>query len=196
MGTIIKSEASAHLHIFQDWPSSVKEDHMARTLALVLSLLVILSVSTNAQDTIKTYNKYVIVRQNGDRMEGRDGTLTPTQFNGVLLNGTQFNLQKNEIKTLYIEGGTRAGTYALYGGAIGLVTSLASILGASSSVAGVDEEKAIILTAALTGGGAIIGGLIGSSSTEWRIEPVVTLVPKLPKNSDCTAFALRFSIKL
>jgi hypothetical protein len=150
-----------------------------------------------SQDSIRTYKNFVVVQQNGERFEGQDGVMTAKRFTGFLKNGTPFDISKNDIETLFVQTGSQSGKYALYGGLFGLAIGVVAYISwAADPMRNDNGPSPLVLTLASTACGALIGGIIGSSSSEWHVEPIVAFLPMHPNDFQNSVFAVRLSINL
>lgn len=148
-----------------------------------LALLVVLgsgpSVAQPAHaPTQRAFGEFLIINKNGDRIQGRSGSLDAARLTGVSEEGRQLDISRDDIQTLYLKEGSLAGRMALYGGGVGLAFSSLVLLRV-----GIDDPRffqqkgAGTVSVALIGGstalGALIGLAIGAGKSEWRVEPVV-----------------------
>lgn len=85
-----------------------------------------------------------------------------------LVNGNKITdqLPNTDIRYISVKSGNYAGTYAVYGGAIGLLSSLIAVL--ENEPYGNSGFYWTPFILGFTGGGAIIGGLVGVLSPRWK----------------------------
>ena len=92
-------------------------------------------------------------------------SLVPTDFTEP----APIHAHINDIYTLRISQGSKAGEYAIYGALLMAVSSLLAVADVSSDpYTEVDENAAKNLTIGFTIGGALVGGIIGSTKHKWK----------------------------
>jgi hypothetical protein len=138
-----------------------------------------LSHSILAQaDARRTYKKFLIIRQGGERIEGSDGVLEANRLTGMSLTGESVEVAVGDIKTLYTAQESRVGTLALYGGITGLAVTGLCALPLLSIPNFFSYRGAVLGTAIGLGAGALlgagVGALLGLGGNDWQVEPVVT----------------------
>ncbi|HEX5744769.1 MAG TPA: hypothetical protein VFZ09_00920 [Archangium sp.] len=125
----------------------------------------------------KTYKKFLIIRQGGERIEGSEGVLQANRLTGKTLSGESVDMAVGDIKTLYSSQGSPVGSGALWGGVTGLVVTGVCALPLLSIPHFFSYDGAILGTAIGLGAGTLIGaGLgawIGSMGDGWQVEPIV-----------------------
>ena len=126
----------------------------------------------------RTFDEFLVIRKDGERIEGRNGALSDARLTGTAPGGARVELLRDDIKTLYSKEGSQAGVMALCGGGVGLALSGITLLRLgldnptlfnSESASGV----ALGFVAGSTALGALIGLAVGAGTSNWRIEPVV-----------------------
>jgi hypothetical protein len=125
----------------------------------------------------KTYKKFLVIRQGGERIEGSEGVLAANRLTGKTLAGESVDMAVGDIKTLYTSQGSPVGSGALWGGIAGLVITGACALPLLTIPDFFSYDGAILGTSIGLGAGALIGaGLgawIGSMGDGWQVEPIV-----------------------
>ncbi|HVE84747.1 MAG TPA: hypothetical protein VND93_17950 [Myxococcales bacterium] len=147
--------------------------HVSQSLIL-LAVLAGPLARANPDQRSATYERLVLVTKEGKRVEGRQGTLGAASLTFTVA-GAPATVPLGDIKTLYVAGESLAGTMALCGAGVGLVLGFTAaydsgLLGSSSSSA---LGPTLLLMGGLAGGGALIGGVIGASMIQWRVQPIV-----------------------
>lgn len=122
--------------------------------------------------------EFVLIRKDGDRIEGRSGALSATRFTGISADGKQLEFLPDDIGTLYRKEGSQAGRMALCGAGIGLAFSGAVLLRVGAEYPDAFRDETVTrVSAALVGGstllGALIGLAIGAGQSQWSVEPLV-----------------------
>lgn len=148
----------------------------ARYLAILPLLLLPAARPAAAEEPPQTYEHFAVVRHDGLRIEGQDGTLSGNQLTGRLSGGYRITIPRDDIKFLYTADGSEAGLMALGGAGFGFALSLSTILilGTNSRYPlGGYANVYLAGAGAFTLGGALIGALIGASRPHWRVEPVI-----------------------
>ena len=136
---------------------------MIRSMAIV-SLVIFLQASLEAQSTSGRFAKFVLVLKQGERIEGIN-VVSSDRLIGTALDGNRLNVQCDSIKTLYVSDGTQAGLMGILGGAVGLVVGIsASAQHEEGQPSNIDPETIVILGA----GGALVGVLLGSQIESWK----------------------------
>jgi hypothetical protein len=136
---------------------------------LLLLVLLVGPFAAYCQAPVERYEDFIVLLKSGDRIEGRNCTLTSTDFTGVTLAGAQVSYPIAQLQTLHVSAGTKAGSMALLGGAVGLASGLLAVLEAGSTKGvTVDGGKAVAVTAGLTGAGILIGAVVGAGMKTWR----------------------------
>ncbi|MGE5621353.1 MAG: hypothetical protein ACM3U0_02135 [archaeon] len=113
-------------------------------------------------------SRFVLIRNDGARIEGRDGRINGLTFDGTDLNGNILSVRKDSIKTLYRSTGSK--TMLL--GALGFVAGAAIALGVSYNQYDRQYQPSLAGVLACAGAGALIGALAGSTSRSWEIVPL------------------------
>jgi hypothetical protein len=126
----------------------------------------------------RTLSEFLLIRKNGDRIEGRSGSLTATQVTGISVDGQRLDILRDDIHALYSKEGSQAQAMALCGAGVGLVFSGSVLLRLSNeSPHFFDSSNNINASLAFMGGstvlGALIGLAVGSGVSTWRVEPLV-----------------------
>ena len=127
----------------------------------------------------RSYKKFLLIRQGGERIEGSEGVLEASGLTGVSLTGETIAVPLNDIKTLYTSQGSLVGGMALTGGLIGLAFTGACVLYLNHSVPNFfSHDGAVLGSLAGVGGGVLLGaGLgawIGWMGEGWQVEPLVS----------------------
>ncbi len=128
--------------------------------------------------TQRELGEFLVIRKNGDRIEGSSGSLEAARLTGVSVDGRTLDISRDDIHTLYLKEGSLAGQMALYGAGVGLAFSSLVLLRAGlDDRQFFDRDGAGTVSVALIGGstalGALIGLAVGASKSDWRVEPVV-----------------------
>ncbi len=156
---------------------------------LGLSFIFILFLFSNnvfAQKEGVVHPRFRALLQSGERIEGKDGCFTSTNFNGILNTGEEISISRNEIKVLDVSSGSKVMQYAAMGAGVGFLTSL---LGIASAAIDASEDPSLELntgaivpiTLVVTGTAALIGGIIGANQTKWTRVPIRTTLNFQPK---------------
>jgi hypothetical protein len=129
-------------------------------------------------DVQRTFGEFLLVRKNGERIEGRSGSLTAARLSGVSAKGGQLDVLPDDIQMLYVRDGTHAGEIALYGAGAGLAFSGLVLLRLQlEDPKFFRHDSAAPISLALVGGstalGALIGLAVGAAKPRWRVEPLV-----------------------
>ena len=96
-------------------------------------------------------------------------SITPKAESGQFGAVDIVNAHINDIYTIRISQGTRAGEYALYGGLLmGLSAVLAVADVGSDPYTEIDESAARSFVIGFTVGGALVGGIIGANKHKWK----------------------------
>jgi hypothetical protein len=139
------------------------------------TLLVLLSFSPSARANEKSggpYEQLLLITKNGERLEGRQGKLSATDLTARFSSGAPRSIPLDDIKTLYVAEGNQARLMALSGAGGGLGIGLGAVLWLGPSVWSNQLLGVLGILGGFTAGGALIGGLIGSSMVQWRVQPV------------------------
>lgn len=151
--------------------------HPASLLAFFAASLALRPSVANAQERERTYDHVVVIRQDGERFEGHTASLTGTHFVARSKAGALVEIPLEQVKTLYVADGSKAGVMAASGAAVGLVSGLVIWANASGALRLANDPAAtgavMGVTAGLMGAGALLGALVGAGMTDWRVEPVV-----------------------
>jgi len=145
----------------------------ARRAAAPLALLTLLALCPTAragEEAKETYAQLVLVTKEGQRLEARDGSLSATGLTAHSASGKPISIPLDGIRTLYVADGNQAGIMALCGAGLGLGFGLGVLLQMDSAPPA--GPTAMVLGALALGGG-LVGGVIGSSMVQWRIQPLV-----------------------
>jgi hypothetical protein len=135
--------------------------------------------STPAPGGGRTFEEFVVIRKDGQRLAGRDGALSGDRLIGTSDLGKPVDVPAEDIKTLYSMHGTMAEPMTLTFAILGLVASGGGVLAdAVFNHPRVFQEPdfAPVALGIAVGGtalGALVGLMIGSSVSDFRIEPVV-----------------------
>jgi hypothetical protein len=135
--------------------------------------------STSAPEEERTFEEFVVIRKDGQRIAGRDGALSGARLIGTSALGKPVDVPAEDIKTLYSMHGTMAGPMTLGFAGLGLLTIGGGFLmEAALNFPRAFQDPAfapVALGVAVAGTalGALVGLIIGSSVTNFRIEPVV-----------------------
>ncbi|NMO13512.1 hypothetical protein HPC49_09800 [Pyxidicoccus fallax] len=135
--------------------------------------------AASAPDDSRELGEFLLLRKDGERIEGRDGSLSAARLTGSTADGKQLDVLREDIKTLYRKEGSRAGTLALAGAGTGLLVSGLIVLRVHVDNSDVfRDDRATAVSAAVIGGGTLLGALIGlavgAGENDWRVEPLVS----------------------
>jgi hypothetical protein len=146
---------------------------MKNLIVLIVVMLSFNLVMAQKQylDTNKTYSTAKIYQK------GKSEVLKVSNLkfvNDTLLQYQEFNSNINKqepfltsnVRYIAVKSGTYAGSYALYGGAVGLLSSLIAVL--ETDPLGESGINWFPFVAGFTAGGAVIGGLIGACNPKWK----------------------------
>jgi hypothetical protein len=118
-----------------------------------------------AQGASASFGEFVVLLENGERVEGATCTLSAERLSGVASTGVRFSAPLSTVKALYITTGSESGRFALLGGACGLGIGLAVILSVESQGGGkVNYGNLGVLVAA----GTVIGAVLGAGQHSWE----------------------------
>jgi hypothetical protein len=149
--------------------------HLKNTIKMkniIIIIAIMLSINTAmAQkeylDVNKTYTTAKIYQK------GKASVLKVSNLKLVsdtLLLFQQSNKQEqfltSDVRYISVKSGTYAGTYALYGGAVGLLSSILAVL--ETDPMGESGINWIPFIGGFTAGGAVLGLLIGSTQSKWK----------------------------
>jgi hypothetical protein len=131
-----------------------------------------------ASDEPRTVDEFLLISKNGDRIAGRDGSLTANRFTGISSDGKKLDFLPDDIGTLYRKEGSEAGKMALYGAGIGLVFSGVVLWRASDGNPDFFRHELVQrVSLGLVGGstalGALIGLAVGAGQSRWSVEPLI-----------------------
>jgi hypothetical protein len=126
----------------------------------------------------RAFSEFLVIRKNGDRINGSSGSLAAARLTGVSMEGQPLDIAQDDIHTLYLRDGSQAGEMALYGGGVGLVLSGLVLLRVGLDNPELFRQPSAGTTSlALVGGstalGALIGFAVGAAKPHWRVEPVM-----------------------
>lgn len=159
---------------------------MRKLSLLFVFLLVFFPSNVSAQREGVIHPKFRALLNSGERIEGRDGYFTSTNFNGILNTGEEISISRNDISVLDVSEGSKALQYAAMGAGFGLLVSLGGVASAAIE-ASEDPYKElntgviIPVTLGVTGVSALIGGIIGANQTKWTRVPIRTTLNFEPK---------------
>jgi hypothetical protein len=151
----------------------------------------------SAQTESATYEKFRLLLVDGNRLEGIDGVVSSGTLVGESTKGEQLSIPTSDIRAMDRYAGNQAGKWALIGGGIGLGTAVLAYIGASAEAASdpykeVNSSAVLPVFAVLTGSGALIGMLVGSSMVNWERVPVSGLQARLSIRNSKIVFTLNF----
>lgn len=147
--------------------------YLCAALCCVLVLLLYQDIS--AQDSTRVMQRFRVLLKTGERIEGKNGVLSPASLEGTTKAGTTLNIQRSSIRALDVYAGSNMAKWGAVGAGLGLVTGLLAIIQVSAdSDATLNEGAAVGVTAGLTIGGGLIGLLAGSRDSRWESVPLKT----------------------
>jgi hypothetical protein len=142
---------------------------------VILALALLIPQSVCAQHADRTFHHFRMRLMTGEHIEGTNGVLTDTTFQGRSKKGDPVDIPRGDIRALDISKGSQAGKGAAIGAAMGLFTGLLAIAQVSADKTKVlNKDAAAKLTIGLTIGGGLIGAAIGSGHRRWESVPVRT----------------------
>jgi hypothetical protein len=136
-----------------------------------------------AQDSTRTMRRFRVLLTTGERIEGKNGVLSPTSLEGTASTGIPVNVQRSDIRALDAYMGSQAAKWGLAGAGLGLLTGLLAVVEVAANPDVIlNEGAAAGVTAGLTICGGLIGLLVGSQDARWESVPVrkVTLIDPRP----------------
>lgn len=142
---------------------------VASVARMVIILLLVLSQNAFAQSDGRTFSRFRVLLQSGERFEGRAGRLSGDALSGMSSAGEPVDVPIGSIRALDVSTGSEAGYWAVVGGVIGLSGALLAILQVEmDDSVELNSNAAVAVTAGLTVFGALIGGAIGSRLHKWE----------------------------
>ena len=153
---------------------------MDKRWAIAVLLMILMAAGTlSAQDNTTELERFRVLLTSGERIEGRDGSLTSDGLQGVSAKGDLVFVARSDIRLLDRYLGNNGGKGAKIGAAIGLGTAILSYIMARSEAASdpykeVDNSRIAPIFIGFAGVGALIGYAIGSSQTKWEKVPYGT----------------------
>ncbi len=149
---------------------------MKYLIFLLLALLL-------AGSTLVAQKKYIVPNKTYSQAKINQTGKSPLEVkNLVLLNdtllqyssgsdgqNTLYRISASSIRSISVKQGTRAGWWAIYGGSLGLVSSLTTLLQMRSDpyMGSLDIAWGPILLG-FTGGGILVGALVGAFIPNWN----------------------------
>ena len=149
-------------------------------LLLVLASLVI-AQGLEATDYDAPLGRFRVTLNDGEMIEGYDGSLTADGLAGDFVRETWDIIPRDSIQSLQRYAGTKsrsgAQTGFLVGLAFGSMVYIAAALDAKdNSSLEVDHTKAVIFVLGSTVSGGLIGAAIGSASPQWEEIPLAATI--------------------
>ena len=143
------------------------------TTAAAIFLLLILASTLPAQDSTVYCPHFRMLLTDGRHVTGKDGILDNGTFTGTSKDGSSVSLKVEEIRSMDRSVGTKAGTYALMGAGMGLVTVLFAVVECIDNPnCHLDGSKVPPVALGFITAGAIIGAAVGSTSQRWEHVPL------------------------
>ena len=148
---------------------------------VVLALALFVPQRVSAQHADRTFHRFRMLLNSGDRIEGTDGILSDTTFRGRANAGNSIDVPRASIRALDVSTSSEAGKYAAIGAGLGLLTGLLAIAQVSADPTRVlNTDAATAVTAALTVGGGLSGLAVGSGQRRWESVPLRTALRIAP----------------
>ena len=138
------------------------------TALIVITVLLITHVLP-AQANELSLSRFRVFLNDGQRLEGKNGTLTADEMIGVSSDGGQLRIPRSSIRALDRLTGTKAKTGAMIGASMGFLAVLFAYIQVE-----VDPEREINEAAVapmflgFSLGGGLIGMAVGSASKTWE----------------------------
>lgn len=169
-------------HLLLRSTSDYLKGYEMRRILLISFVAVLLAQNVYGQKEGVTHAKFRALLHSGERIVGKNGYFTLTNFHGTLNTGEEVTIEKSEIKLMDVSSGSKVFEGAALGAGIGLTVCLFAILDvAIDPLYELDNEAIGPVTLGITGAGAVIGGLIGASKTKWKRLPIRTVFMFNPK---------------
>lgn len=148
---------------------------MNRVVLISLAIMLIatgVSAGTDEEDSVGV-ETYRLLLNNGESFHVYQGKLTEQGVEGVTRLDSAVVVPREDIHSLYRYGGSGAKKGAHTGALVGLGAAVMVYLMAVSEASGdssvkVDNGKAMQMSVGFVAVGAVIGGLIGSASSNWQ----------------------------
>lgn len=144
---------------------------VATSLILISVLILSLGPTVHADDL--QLSQFRVFLNNGQRFDGRQGTLSSDRLVGQSSSGHPLDLDRKNIIALDRRSGSKAGTGFTIGAGAGLALALLSLIQAEADPdLVVDQSKVFPVFAILTMGGGLVGAAIGHSIKTWEHVPL------------------------
>ncbi len=142
-----------------------------RTLCSALAIVTVSLIGhvLPAQANELSLSRFRVLLNDGQRLEGKNGTLTADELVGASSDGGQLQIPRNAIRALDRFKGTKAKTGAIIGASMGFLSALLAYIQVEADP-NMEADNAFFtpLFLGFTLGGGLIGLAVGSASKTWE----------------------------